>query len=184
MEENEKKEKDATTSKGVPPELMNVGQMSPTEVPQSPALSPASAPGSQTNPLATDMAKILGSIKLPERRPAPSPVPTGEPQKAFDTSLVGGPDQPAPEQPVSPSLQQTISSPIPVSGTTPDVPITPADGSKGDLRSLHTLQDDLQHVVQENKISYVSAVALQGEKRHKNEAASGITVRKRRSLIS
>lgn len=45
------------------------------------------------------------------------------------------------------------------------------------LGSLHTLKDDLQHVVQENKISYVRAIALEEEKRHRIEKRTPPRVR-------
>lgn len=45
--------------------------------------------------------------------------------------------------------------------------------------SLHTLKDDLQSVVQEKKISYVRAVALEEKKRHSTEAGETAPVTSR-----
>jgi hypothetical protein len=101
-----------------------------------------------------DIAKILSGAPLPERPHAP-PVP---PQKKYDTSLGTLPDAPKPETPQ------------------PTTPVAP----KNDLGSLHTLKDDLQHVVQENKISYVRAIALEEEKRHRTDIRIEEAVRKNR----
>lgn len=96
-------------------------------------------------PIERDVADILKETKLPERR---TDAPAAHVQ--YDTTLAD-PDRAIPK-PLAAQQERT-----------------PAHEGSG-LASLHTLKDDLQHVVQSNKISYVRAVALEEEKRQKKEA--------------
>jgi hypothetical protein len=111
-----------------------------------------------------DMSKILGGVKLPERHNQLNT--TEQPKQAFDTTLAD-PTRAIPHAPL---------------------PATPPTGNdaaqKSNLGSLHTLKDDLQHVVQENKISYVRAVALEEDKRHRIEQRSPAPRISRRSLFT
>lgn len=119
----------------------------------APVPAPASTPAPQAKDMQADIARILSGAPLPERPLAPP----SEPQKKYDTSLGAIPDV------AKPDTEKLATPPAP---------------PKTDLGSLHTLKDDLQHVVQENKISYVRAVALEEEKRHQTDARIEEPVRK------
>lgn len=142
---------------------------SPTTPTPIPAATP-SKPVSDTS-MQNDMAKILGDVKLPERH---NQVPPQKPaqENKYDTTLA--------------DPQRALPHAVP--GFSPEsAPAnTPAEAPKQDpqLGSLHTLKDDLQHVVQENKISYVRAVALEEEKRHRIEERSPIAPPSKRSLFT
>jgi hypothetical protein len=132
-------------------------------LPAAPKPVTPSAPPSDAS-MQTDISKILGGIKLPERHNQIKP--EAEPQQKYDTTLA--------------DPTRELPRPIP----------TPAEASaegatKSDsLTSLHTLKDDLQHVVQENKISYVRAVALEEEKRHRIEERSPLPNVNKRSMFT
>lgn len=110
-----------------------------------------------------DVSKILGGVRLPERH---NQVKRPEaPQQKFDTTLAD-PTRNIPHAPLN----------VPAAGGSED--------QKSNLVSLHTLKDDLQHVVQENKISYVRAVALEEDKRHRIEERSPAQRISHRSLFT
>lgn len=114
---------------------------------RSPQATPLSS-GTKA-PLEADIANILKETKLPERRVGAE---AGAPQAHYDTTLAD-PERAMP-QPLQTRPEQTAST-----------------DSSG-IASLHTLKDDLQHVVQQNKISYVRAVALEEERRQKKETVA------------
>ncbi|OHB18846.1 MAG: hypothetical protein A2854_03235 [Parcubacteria group bacterium RIFCSPHIGHO2_01_FULL_56_18] len=125
---------------------------------------PASAVKSADASMQDDMTKILGGVKLPERH---NQLKQEEvPQQKYDTTLAD-PTRAIPHAP-------------------PDAPTPGPNGETKESRmsSLHTLKDDLQHVVQENKISYVRAVALEEDKRHRIEERSPVPRISRRSLFT
>jgi len=131
-----------------------------SKAPTPPGTSPASKPTPEEargdTSLQTDITKILGEVKLPERRAVPGAPPNPDPQNQYATTLAD-PTAPVPKaEPVSPPEDEAAQGRA--------APVNPDR-----LGSLHTLKDDLQHVVQENKISYVRAVALEEEKRHRIE---------------
>jgi hypothetical protein len=111
-----------------------------------------------------DISKILGGVKLPERHNQLTPDAT--PQKQYDTTLADP------------------TSAVPHAPVTPAAPAPDSPAPKPGLVSLHTLKDDLQHVVKENKISYVRAIALEEEKRHRIEERSPAPKVNRRSLFT
>lgn len=165
-----------------PPPAVDVpSNARPTQksIPEEPApvvidrIQPA---GSSVAPTSMEdtMKKILGGVKLPERRPS---VPQVEiPEKKYDTTLAD------PLRAV-PYTEAARGIPEKTPGTSADgtssVPPTPPTDT---LRSLHTLKDDLQHVVQDNKMSYVRAVALEEEKRHRIDERTPSRPRKRSLL--
>lgn len=103
-----------------------------------------------------DIARILGDVKLPERRiEAETP-----PQRTYDTSLTGDAEARAAELATKQTQVREAARAVQESLPT-GVPKT-AD----DVRALHTLKDDLQDVVRNKKISLVRAVALEEDKRH------------------
>lgn len=152
----------------------------PTAAPTSAAPTPVPKPVTPTAPVSTpspavtpnsmqsDMSKILGGIKLPERHNQLKEEPA--PQQKYDTTLA----------------DPTREMPRAVPGfTPPEQPAGVPQQTKSDgVGSLHTLKDDLQHVVQENKISYVRAVALEEEKRHRIEERSPTPKVDRRSMFT
>ncbi len=108
-----------------------------------------------------DMSKILKDIKLPEKRSFATPsgerkiVPTRAEQDAkklddiLSAQITENTFAPAPAEPI----------PLPV---VPDQNMFHEDM---EISSVHTLKQDLQHVVQEQKMSVVKAVALEQEKK-------------------
>lgn len=130
---------------------------------------PAATPPNPASDISmqNDMSKILGGVKLPERHNQTASQQPVE-QNKYDTTLA--------------DPQRAVPHAVPDLSTTP----APADAPKQDpqLGSLHTLKDDLQHVVQENKISYVRAVALEEEKRHRIEQRSPMAPPSKRSLFT
>ncbi|MFZ2555508.1 MAG: hypothetical protein WAZ27_04280 [Minisyncoccia bacterium] len=148
-------------------------KLPPSTLPKSPAVPDSGSPqepvpividpilpiGPTSLPTSMEetMGKILGDVKLPERHPA---VPQAEvPQKKYDTTLAD-PQRPVPYTEVARGIPEKTAS----QGTD-----TTAAPPLDTIRSLHTLKDDLQHVVQDNKMSYVRAVALEEEKRQRFE---------------
>ncbi len=110
------------------------------------SITPApAAPATQTvpddNPLQADVAKILAGIKLPERRDF---------KAAADIKAV--------PKVITPPTPPDAAVPAPAPAVKQDSSVVP----------LHTLKDDLQHVVQEQKISVVHAVSLEETRRQKN----------------
>lgn len=136
----------------------------PTPKPVSPLPAPQAAQPDAS--MQSDMAKILGNVKLPERHNQTAPQKASETK--YDTTLA----------------DPTREMPRAVPGFTPPEKPQGAPASKDGLGSLHTLKDDLQHVVQENKISYVRAVALEEEKRHRIEERSSAPRINKRSLLN
>lgn len=127
--------------------------------PAAPAPKPVTSPIAPTatdTDMQNDMTRILGGVKLPERHNQRKPEEV--PQAKYDTTLA----------------DPTREMPHAVPGfTPPEQPAgAPAAPKSDTVGSLHTLKDDLQHVVQTNKISYVRAVALEEEKRHRIEERS------------
>lgn len=118
---------------------------------------PAEKPSKGDSAMQDDMAKILGGVKIPERHnQQPTKLEEAAARK-YDTTLAD-PQREMPHAVPGFSAQEATTA-VP----TPE---------KKDLGSLHTLKDDLQHVVQENKISYVRAIALEEDKRHRIEQRS------------
>lgn len=126
--------------------------LEPSPAPQIKSEEPMFAPRMQE-----DMQKILADVKLPERR-------------------VDAP--PRKEIPIAPTQEEKAPTPAPLPETAPlaekiaaeaPAPAAPDTTNERTLASVHTLKDDLQHVVRDNKISYVRAVALEEEKRSKKE---------------
>lgn len=106
--------------------------------------------------LGNDIAKILADVKLPERRDVASEKKTIENKAAlFDTAL--GAQAPAPQEKTQ---EKTEEKKI-----LPSSPLQSTQASPTGVSSVHTLKDDLQHVVHDQKISVVRAVSLEQDKR-------------------
>ncbi len=111
-------------------------------------------------PQHSDMDKILKGIKLPEKRAyAPAgeyraPAPTIEPDaQKLDEILAAQ---------ITENTPASVPATAPVQNTVPDQKVFHEDLH---VASVHTLKQDLQHVVQEQRMSVVKAVALEQEKR-------------------
>ena len=125
---------------------------------KAPAVKPANTNSAPTPPEA-NIVDIVKETKLPERRNSPA---VAAERTQYDTTLAD------PERAMPKSLETHPEQP-----TNPDTP---------GIVSLHTLKDDLQHVVQENKISYVRAVALEEDRRKTKEAAAPVKPKNRRNF--
>ncbi len=157
------------------PPVQHITPVAPA--PQTPP--PLQAPNDPKR-LGTDIAHILKDIKLPERSET-TKTQKAEPAKAprvFDTSLGSMADDAAPGI-VSPAMppQPAASSPDAMQARTPisDAPVAPAQNTdtKSGVVAFHTLKDDLQHVVRDQKISVVRAVSLEQDRKHRDAKAAG-----------
>ena len=113
--------------------------------------------------LGNDIAKILADVKLPERRDDAAEKKQIENKAAlFDTTL--GAEASLPKE-VPREKIAVPSSPLQSTTTTPS-----------SVSSVHTLKDDLQHAVRDQKISVVRAVSLEEDKRarQKSEAFDSV----------
>lgn len=112
-----------------------------------------------TESMQADMQKILAGVKLPERR-----------AEATQQKQI-------PVMPIE-SVPGTAPAPLPetaplaekISAEAPSAP-KPDSTNEHTLASVHTLKDDLQHVVRDKKISYVRAAALEEEKKSRRGAS-------------
>ncbi|MBV9159838.1 MAG: hypothetical protein JO019_04550 [Candidatus Kaiserbacteria bacterium] len=89
--------------------------------------------------LQSDIAKILEGVKLPERRGAESPAPEA---KKYDTAFGEETEHIA----------------------RPETPPAPAASDDEHVAAVHTLKQDLQGIVRDQKISLVRAAALEQER--------------------
>lgn len=117
------------------------------------------------------MQKILSGVKLPERN-----IPAAPPKQI--------PTLPADAPPAPPKIPLPETAPLAekVSAEGPRAQ-TPDNTNERTIVSVHTLKDDLQHVVRDKKISYVRAVALEEEKKAKR-AGSENALPRRSSWVS
>lgn len=111
----------------------------PPITPQAPKLDDVHPSGV----LEEDIANILKEVKLPNRN-------------EFRATADIPPPTPPPEKPAPPQEKPTEAAPAQPAEKNPVVP-------------LHTLKDDLQTVVHDKKISLVSAVALEEEKKARRD---------------
>lgn len=161
----ERDEKDAIEGTNTPEVAGATGPL-PTTKPggSAPSISTPAAPASAPVPTSTtpesatpiretpsvepglqnDIARILATAQLPERRDVGHGKTT--PQKTYDTGI-GNAASPLPEEP-------QLRTP------TPEAP-----AHKDALATVHTLKHDLQDVVRDQKISRVRAAAIESAKR-------------------
>ncbi len=138
--------------------------------------------------LGDDIAKILAAVKLPERREAalPNEKKVAREPKKFDTSVAGSVLNEG-SAPILPAQE------INVSGTEKSAaPTQSPDGVKviqrtpSSVTAVHTLKDDLQGVVHDQKMSLVKAVSLEEDRRaHKGSSAGeslGVQQRSKRTF--
>lgn len=142
----------------IAPEIPVAAQVAPAASPLQPAAPAetpvqAKTPGHEipvAGPLQSDIEKILQGVKLPERRDFKA-----------SADAKAAPEQPAPAGP-APTTAATSAS----------LAASPAarktDSEEAPVIGMHTLKQDLQHVVRDQKVSLVHAVAL--EQKRKSEA--------------
>ena len=139
----------------------NAGMRSPS-APQSLA-APVDAATSKTGTIGDDIAAILKGVKLPERHDTSLPTKNSIENKAavFDTTL--GAESAEQKNSPAPEIAST-SSPAPI--------ITPprTEGTPSSVVSVHTLKDDLQQVVHEQKISVVRAASLEQDRQGRDRS--------------
>ncbi|MDR3570707.1 MAG: hypothetical protein P4L81_00710 [Candidatus Pacebacteria bacterium] len=147
------------------PEDTNKIQQNGLPVPQAASVQPAVSAIPQTQPNsggqgapASDFAKILKEIKLPERRDFKA---TADIKKA------------APE-PEAAILAERVIKTASAQSQKPAAEQQPIEAPKNERSSsivspVRTLKDDLQTVVREQKISLVHAATLEEEKKHGQE---------------
>ena len=143
--------------------------------------APATPSISCDKKIVDDIAGILATIKLPERRSPPASEAPHEIKKGpvtFDTALgadVAKSSEEKVEVAMRPSNRTASSAPVveqpatPPASETPGLPKETPKDIRDTVARLHTLKDDLKGVVQEKKISLVRAVALEEEKRQGQE---------------
>lgn len=124
--------------------------------PVPPTGAPTGAPVSdsvkkQDQKMGQDINTILKDIKLPERRKA---AVSGEKQAQKETKDIDA------LLSATPSEEAPTAGPAATPRTAPDVP-----PQRDIVQSLHTLKQDLQGVVRDQKISVVRAAALEQDKR-------------------
>jgi len=124
----------------------------------------ASAPSARVpapeSALGSDIAKILESVKLPERRDNAAQHKAIENKAAaFDTTL-GAPPAAAP------TAAAGEKTPLPAATVMPKE----AQAASGSLAAVHTLKNDLQSVVRDQKISVVRAVSLEQDRRAREKS--------------
>lgn len=120
------------------------------------------------DPLQTDMNKILKGIKLPEKR---SYAPDGERTVAAPRTVASD-DAKKLDDILSAHITENpvvLNPPEVIEPIQVTVPSQEAFHEELQVASVHTLKQDLQHVVHEQKMSVVKAVALEQEKRSHND---------------
>ena len=143
-----------TTPPPVPPKNPPEAAVTPKEppVPTPPPIATQTKPLQGAQVLENNIAQVIADTKLPERREFRA---TGD----------------APLPVISkPPTSQEAASPKPSEAVT----ITPSKSpdKRSPLSSVHTLKDDLQEVVRDEKISLVRAAALEEDKRaHRSHEA-------------
>lgn len=145
--------------------------------PVSPGVSqggPAPRP-SESPALSADIAKILSSVKLPDRRDITLPGEKKTPAelKKFDTSIAGSALAEVSSVPAAPESASAAPHPADTK---------PTRRNPSDVTAVHTLKDDLQGVVHDQKISLVKAVSLEEDRRaRKSSVAKEISGAEQRS---
>lgn len=117
----------------------------PPEIPRT--IEEAAAITPPSGDITTDIQKILSQVKLPERRDfkgTADPKPAASEVSAIPKNLQGMVTKPPDEETAHAMSAKLEAAPI---------------------SSVHTLKDDLQHMVKEKKMSLVRAVSLEQDKK-------------------
>lgn len=134
---------------GQPEGALQRSQVSaPSQLPQNP--TPVQAQPAAGGDIQNDIAKILKDVKLPERR---------------ETEIAGERTAaPAPTKDIDALLSGETGGSAPTPVPTAPSASAPEQPAKDVVQSVHTLKQDLQNVVQDQKISVVKAAALEQDK--------------------
>jgi hypothetical protein len=149
--------------------------------PSTPQMPPQPQTDSPEGKLSTDIAAILQSVKMPERRDVAPKRQIENKAAMFDTTL----GTPSAEQPPAVAQEPVVPPPVPIvtmpqqspvanavqSTSTPAPVSTPKHIEADVVVPVHTLKDDLQHVVQGQRISVVRAVSLEEDRRARQDLA-------------
>ena len=153
--------------------------VSPPPPPPTPTLTPTHAvsPAENKSDEKSGIAQILKDIKLPERRDV---VSSGTPSKKYEVktfdTVLGADVKVKQEKTRSESPPQVSTTAAETESATSPKPEISVDTAGPEdrvvrqatpLASVHTLKDDLQHVVRDQKISLVRAVSLEEARKHK-----------------
>lgn len=132
--------------------------------PPTPPPPPPTAPAVEKKPIPqsfipkgeADFSQLVKGVQLPTRNNEPVKEKS---MQTFDTSLTIDPQNEAQDA----AHKEAIHAARAIAESLPN-------GTKAndDVKALHTLKDDLQHVVRDKKISLVRAVALEEEKRYRD----------------
>jgi len=129
-------------------------------LPPAPIVAPAKPAHEVDEGVQNDIARILGSVKLPDRNAPVAPQPKDP--KGYDTQIGASSVLANAERA---ALQAHVRD---AALAVNDSLGAATSHSSDNVRALHTLKDDLQDVVHNQKISVVRAAALQEEKRHRS----------------
>ncbi len=120
-----------------------------------------------------EITQILKGIQLPERRDIASTAPTKKYEvKTFDTVLGADVtseqekkrDEAFAAKPPEPAIEASVKNVQDPNVYTPPEADTQ---TKSVVVSMHTLKDDLQHVVHDKKMSLVRAISLEEKRKHR-----------------
>ncbi len=160
----------------VPPAVPPAPKTPPVQRPplapvsEGPRAQPPQAPGvisapPQEGAMGDDIAKILADVKLPERH---APLLSGEKRtirepKKFDTSILGSAlNEETKAESAATAQTEVPAHPAPVPSL---VTAKSAEKHPSSVVAVHTLKNDLQDVVHDQKISVVRAVSLEEDRR-------------------
>lgn len=128
---------------------------------------PESKPGeldltpSSPGAIGDDIAKILEDVKLPERRGSASSSRTIENKAAsIDSELASAIAQEG-NMPAMPEPSAAITS----------APPSEQSADPNAVSAVHTFKDDLQHVVRDEKVSFIRAASLEEDRRARKGSA-------------
>lgn len=134
----------AETNTSTPDDGSNIPKQTGGTSPSPASRLQPSTPSTDQKSLQSDIAHILEEVKLPERR----------------DQHPGTETKPPIQKPVIFPTHETTS-------TISSASVTQKTQDKSSVTPLHTLKDDLQNVVRDQKISVVRAAALEEDKRAK-----------------
>ncbi|MCR4325387.1 MAG: hypothetical protein NUV59_01095 [Patescibacteria group bacterium] len=149
----------------------------PTPVQKTPPPAPAPDPMSPKGEeeLKSNIAALLKDVKIPERRdPSESGGKKTYEVRQFDTALGARSEETESSPAMKPPAAQAAYSAGPLDAVTTmphaeESGAAPSQRSENDLVTVHTLKDDLRRVVHDDKVSYVRAVSLEEERRHRDK---------------
>ncbi len=127
-----------------------------TLAPTAPAPLPVPSPSLQSStPSSADFTKILGDVRLPERRDQKGAADVKSPASAPESTSLQAPNTIA----LAVTVQQAV------------------ENQPSSVSAVHTLKDDLQNVIHDQKMSVVRAVSLEEDRRtHEKKESEDSTI--------